>query len=125
MRRLFPCLVALCVLAPATASADSNGKTGVITRMRLNSPSSSQHASQQGYIKIKSGKKDAVVYKFGGSGCSGPNLDDNLLDLIRTAFVQGLKVTPIYKAGNGGQGKCLVAVEVRRGGSGGGNKPPS
>ena len=103
---------------PQTATADDEGVSGRVTRLRINTPGSEQHPSFLGAITIKQPSSgDMYEYRWGGSSCPGQKLTEAQIDVLLTAFVQRNRtlVTPRYTMGEGVSTRCLVAFELAAG----------
>jgi hypothetical protein len=97
--------------------ADDEGDVGRLVALRLNMPGSDQHASFHGSITIKKsgGKKDE--YLWGGSTCPGQKLGEPQVRVLTAALADRHKtlVAPFFVKGEGVEGRCLVAFELRGG----------
>lgn len=110
--------VALAMLVPGgRLHADDEGDVGRLVGLRLNMPGSDQHASYHGRITIKrsNGKKDE--YLWGGSTCPGQKLGEPQVRVLASALSERQRtlIAPMYVKGEGVEGRCLVAFELRAG----------
>lgn len=82
--------------------------------MTVNTQASEKYASFHGSMTVKrggSGKQD--IYYWGGTTCPAQKVADEQVELL----VQALRsrrtlITPVYRGGEAGGARCLVAFEL-------------
>ncbi len=107
-------LVASTVSGPVSAYADTEGRSGRVNRLRINTQGSEEHASYQGAIILRVvGSGELVEYRWGGSSCPGQKLNEHQQQLLATALIERsrIKVKPMFTMGEGGT-RCLVGFEL-------------
>ena len=114
-RSLAALTLATLAVAPATARADSAGKTGRITKLEIVSKGSTDAAKYRGSIQVRRGKDRPEVYHWGGGYCTGKDLTDGQIDLLMHALERNgrIKITPRFRNGQAGK-RCLVGFTLHR-----------
>lgn len=115
---LVPAALALgLATAAGPAHADTEGKRGRVTALRINTPGSDEHPLFSGSITVKLGSGALVEYRWGGSSCPGQKLSDPQVDLLMAAFVERsrTRITPLYTMGEGPGTRCLVGFTLNAG----------
>ena len=100
------------------AHADSAGAFGRVVNVRVNTNASDDFTRFRGEVTLgrrDPGTKKVVtdVYKWGGSQCSGKDLNADQIEQLHNAMTHRahLVVRPYYKPGAGGA-KCVVGFDV-------------
>jgi hypothetical protein len=108
-------LLPLVALSGATVLADTAGKPGRITQMRINAQASTEHASFHGRVTLRRpGSNTSENYHWGGSMCPGQRLSDAQVAILVSAMQNRTRtmVAPHYLEGEGTGTKCLVAFDL-------------
>lgn len=102
------------LLPPASASADDAGSKGRVTRVRVNTSGSTEHATFHGSVTIRLASGKLRTYLWGGSTCPGQKLEEDHVRLLVGAQRDRGRtwLAPYYVASEGGDRRCLVAFEL-------------
>ncbi len=119
-RRTRPITLALALPLAATFavdaladSGDQEGDVGRIVGLRVNTPGSSQHASEHGAITVRTTKGKRETYAWGGSTCPGQKLTSAEVELLAAALRGRTSLKPFFTDAKSGTQRCLVAFELR------------
>ena len=118
VRRISKTLCSALLLAalPATAAlADTAGKPGRITELRITAQASTQHASFHGRVTLRRpGANASEQYHWGGSMCPGQRLSDAQVAILVSVIQNRTRtmIAPHYLEGEGTGTKCIVAFDL-------------
>lgn len=110
-RRLAP-ILATVLLWPSVASADSEGESGKVVRLTINTQASTKYASFHGSITVKG--RTSTVYSWGGSMCPAQKFSEDQVELLAYALAHRDRIglVPIYRKSQGTKTRCLVSFEL-------------
>jgi hypothetical protein len=105
-------LVALLAAVPTAAlAADAVGAAGYVTELQVNQTSSDAYLQYHGRAFIGDKKDGTAEYRWGGTSCGSKVLTDGQVGYLMQAMNTGLRVEPLYQAGQG-SAVCLVGFSI-------------